>query len=78
MLLRHVGIVFFLLETHLNRDAASVQESLAVEEPYGKEGALLVFVIHERPKLSLLQSNRLNFSEQRENLIQSLPAGLSR
>ena len=69
MLLRHVRIVFFLLETYLNWDAASVQESLAIEEPYRKEGALLVLVVHERPKLSLLQSNRLDFSEQREDLI---------
>lgn len=61
MFLGHVGVVLFLLETDLDRDAASVQVGLAIEEFYRKEGALLVLVINERPKLSLLQSDRLNF-----------------
>lgn len=61
MLLGHVGVVLFLLETHLDGDAASVQVGLPIEELYRKEGALLVFVINERPKLSLLQPNRLDF-----------------
>lgn len=74
----HVGIIFFLFEAHLDGNATSVKVGLTIEVFYGQKGALLVLVVNKRPKLGFFKPNRLNFSKQREDLIESLPACLSR
>jgi hypothetical protein len=75
--LRHERVVLLLFETHLDRDAAAMQEGLSVQEADGKQGALFVFVVYKGPELGLLQSDGFDFSEEGEDLVESFSGGLS-
>ena len=46
-----VGVVLLLFETHFDRDATAMKEGLAIQVLDGEEGALLIFVVDEGPKL---------------------------